>query len=188
MNDAYESGGSEFTRPINLGDLGRHGVIMETSAEPEERGALARRFGLVAIDSLEAVVTITQDEGDPLIHLRGRIAAQVVQSCVVTLEPVANAVVGVVEAAYITDADVAGAAVGDMAPDDDVAPGEDDRPEFLNGEEIDVGEVVAEYLGLNLDPYPRCEGVIFSAEDDDEEGSKRVSPFAVLRDLKQNEK
>ena len=131
MNDAYESGGSEFTRPINLGDLGRHGVIMEISAEPEERAALARRFGLVAIDSLEAVVTITQDEGDPLIHLRGRIAAQVVQSCVVTLEPVANAVVGVVEAAYTTDADVAGAAVGDMAPDDDVAPGEDDRPEFL---------------------------------------------------------
>ena len=74
-----------------------------------------------------------------------------------------------------------------MAPDDDVAPGEDDRPELLDGEEIDVGEVVAEHLGLNLDPYPRRAGVVFSAEDDDEEGSKRVSPFAVLSDLKQNE-
>jgi uncharacterized metal-binding protein YceD (DUF177 family) len=195
MSDQREPGENEFSRLFNLGDLGRHGVIMEISAEPEERAALARRFGLVAIDSLAAEITITRGEGDPVVKLRGRIAAEVVQSCVVTLEPVANAVEGIVEMAYTTEADLAGA-VSDMAPDDDVAPDEDDRPEFLDGDEIDVGEVVAEHLGLHLDPYPRRGGVAFPAEDetmygdegsgDGDGGSERVSPFAVLRDMKQN--
>ena len=179
---------SELSHLVTPSELGRREVVIEIEADGEARAGLARRFGLLDLPALHATVRLTWLRGAKVLRVGGRSRARAVQSCVVTLEPVANAVVGVVEAAYTTDADVAGAAVGDMAPDDDVAPGADARPEFLNGEEIDVGEVVAEYLGLNLDPYPRCEGVIFSAEDDDEEGSKRVSPFAVLRDLKQNEK
>ena len=74
-----------------------------------------------------------------------------------------------------------------MAPDADVARGDDDQPEFLEGDEIDIGEVVAEHLGLNLDPYPRRPGVVFSAQDDtaeDEVDPDSASPFAVLRELK----
>ncbi len=69
-----------------------------------------------------------------------------------------------------------------MAPDADVAPGEDDLPEWLEGDEIDMGEVVAEHLGLYLDPYPSRPGVVFSPQD--EADPAPASPFAVLRDSK----
>ena len=84
---------------------------------------------------------------------------------------------------YVTDGELTGPD-RDMASDADIAPDEDDMPECLEGDEIDMGEIVVEHLGLGLDPYPRCSGVEFTAEDD--EDPAKTSPFAVLRDLKSN--
>ena len=170
-----------FSRRVALGEPERDGVTVEISAETHECAALARRFGLLAIDSLGATVTIEPGEEDHLLRLRGRFTADVTQSCVVTLEPVASHVEGVLEGAYSTDEGAVGA-VRHMAPDADVEPGEEDLPELLEADEIDIGEVVAEHLGLSLDPYPRRPGVVFSPEDD--EKPVRASPFAVLRNLK----
>ena len=117
------------------------------------------------------------------MELRGSLRAEVVQSCVVTLKPVANHVEGALAVTYTTAED-APESVRHMAPDTDVAPGEDDLPEWLEGDEIDMGEVVAEHLGLYLDPYPRSPGVVFSPEDG--EDPAQASPFAVLRDFKNN--
>ncbi len=191
MTDGGGPRENELSRLVALGDLDRRGVTVEFSADAHERAALARRFGLVAVDSLAATVTLKRDEADHRVHLRGAIAADVVQSCVITLEPVANHVEGAVDVAYSTDVDGVWA-VREMAPDADIAPGEDDLPELLEGDEIDIGEVVAEHLGLNLDPYPRRPGVVFSTgdgaarSDQDDEDPGRASPFAVLRDLKAN--
>jgi hypothetical protein len=45
--------------------------------------------------------------------------------------------------------------------------------------------VVAETLGLELDPYPRKEGEEFAAAADDAaESAEKASPFAVLSGLK----
>ena len=44
---------TEFSRPFRIDTLGAEPRPVEIEAEPEERAALARRFGLVAIDRLE---------------------------------------------------------------------------------------------------------------------------------------
>ena len=187
------AGENELSRLIALDDLGRDGVALEITADAHERAALAERFDLVAVDSLTATVTLKRDEADQMVQLRGNLSAEVVQSCVITLEPVPGHVDGVVEVIYSADEN-GGWAVRDMAPDADIAPGEDDLPELLEGDEIDIGEVVAEHFGLNLNPYPRRPGVVFcdeegTAQDDahddaDDENPDRASPFAVLRDFK----
>ncbi len=173
----------EFSRTIALGELGPDGVRREISADASEMAALAKRFGLVAIDSLSAKITIEQDEAGHRVFLRGSLRADVVQSCVVTHKPVANHVEGALAVTYSTAEDAL-ESVRHMAPETDVAPGEDDLPEWLEGDEIDMGEVVAEHLGLYLDPYPRRPGVVFSPED--EEDPAQASPFTVLRDFKNN--
>lgn len=191
MADCRRSGENELSRLFALGDLDRHGATIEISAADHELAVLAGRFGLVAVDFLAATITLKRDETDHLVHLRGNITADVVQSCVITLEPVANHIEGAVDVAYSVEEGGAWA-VRDMAPHADIEPGEDDLPEVLEGDEIDIGEVVAEHLGLHLDPYPRRPGVVFSARDvvaQDDEGDKspgRTTPFAVLRDLKPN--
>ena len=186
MADGCAPGKNELTRLFSLDDLDRGGVTLEVSADADELEALARRFDLIAVGSLAATVMLKRGKADTCIHVRGHITADVVQSCVITLEPVANHVDGAIEIDYSTEPDSAWV-VRDMAPDADVAPGDDDQPEFLEGDEIDIGEVVAEHLGLNLDPYPRRPGVVFSAPDDaseDEDDPDSASPFAVLRELK----
>ena len=183
------AGENELSRLIALDDLGPDGVALEITADAHERAALAERFDLVAVDSLTATVTLKRDEADQMVQLRGNLSGGVVQSCVITLGPVPGRVDGVVEVIYSADENGAWA-VRDMAPDADIAPGEDDLPELLEGDEIDIGEVVAEHFGLNLNPYPRRPGVVFcdeegTAQDDaDDENPDRASPFAVLRDFK----
>ena len=77
--------GPEFSRAVAIADL--TGGEIRIDAEADERAALARRFGLVALDSLDAMVHLIAKEGGG-VQLRGTLRADVTQSCVVTLQPV----------------------------------------------------------------------------------------------------
>ena len=177
-----ENDGNELRRMFALAELGDRGVVLEISADADERAALARRFGIRAIGALSASLRLDPMKGGAVVRVRGEIVADVVQNCVVTLEPV--------EAHIEEDFERSFAPGGDVRADVEVAPEGDDGPEPLDGDEIDLGEVIAEQLGVNLDPYPRRPGVLFSPQGaNDEVGAgdggpaPTESPFARLRDL-----
>ena len=69
----------------------------------DERAALARRFGLLALDSLTAKVGLMPADGG-LVRIHGTLAAEVTQACVVTLEPVTARVEASFERLYGADA------------------------------------------------------------------------------------
>lgn len=186
MSVENKPGKVEMSRLVTISNLDRRGKSMEATADNAEMAALGRRFELVAVKSLAAEITIKRGAADHTVHLSGNLVADVIQSCVVTLEPVDKHVEGVIDVIYSTDA-AASWSECDMAPDRDVAPGEDDLPELLLGDEIDIGEVIAEHLGLHLDPYPRSPDAVFPSPADEPvipDDTSRVSPFAILRDLK----
>ena len=79
----------EFSRPVSLARLGWEPFHQQIEATAEERERLARRFDLVALDRLTAVVTLHRQNGG-LIRLEAAFAAEFTQDCVVTLEPVAG--------------------------------------------------------------------------------------------------
>lgn len=173
------SAGNEFSRVFALAQLGDEGAEVEISADADERAALARRFGIGALDALAATVRLNRVEGRAAVRIRASFVADVVQTCVATLEPVASHMEVSVERTF--------APGGEACAEVEVAPEDDDGPEPLVGDEIDIGEVVAEHLGLNLDPYPRLPGVVFSAEESvwgDGGSAAPGSPFAKLRRLK----
>lgn len=176
-------GANELRRMFALAELGGAGAVLEVFADADERAALVRRFGVRAIDSLCATLRLDLVSGGAVVRIRGDLAADVVQGCVVTLEPVAAHIEQSFERRFALGGD-AGATV-------EVTPEDDDEPEPFDGDEIDVGELVAEQLGVNLDPYPRRPGVLFSPEDvlggagaGDHGVARAESPFAKLRDLK----
>jgi uncharacterized metal-binding protein YceD (DUF177 family) len=111
-------------------------------ATAAECAALARRFGILAIASLEADLAL-RPERDGAIRAEGRLAAEVTQACVVSLEPVAQHVAAPVSLRFLPPGAV---------PDDD--PEGPDEIE-TDGDMLDLGEAVAEQLALALDPYPR---------------------------------
>lgn len=83
----------EFTRPVPLGRLGSQPFRQRIEATAEERERLARRFGLIALDSLTATVALRRQDGE-FILLEAEFEAALAQECVVTLEPVPAEVFG----------------------------------------------------------------------------------------------
>lgn len=183
----------EFSRVVGRGEIARGETLRDIAADERERAALARRFDLLALDSLEARLRLRPEgsQGRPgLVTLEGRLSAAVVQRCVVTLE----AVPAVVEEELALLFSLAGpgepggpAAAMEVEVD---AEGED-PPEPIGPQGLDLGEVVAEQLALALDPYPRAPGADLAALADDvgvsgvaEQPDAPAGPFAALAALK----
>ena len=171
----------EFSRIVTIESLADEELSREIEADADERAALAKRFGLLALDRLTATVRVKRLRGRS-IGVEGSFVADVVQSCVVTLEPVAS---HIAEDFAVTFAPAA--EIGEGA-ELDLSPWAEDLPEPLEGDSIDIGETVAQFLALALDPYPRRQGVAFEASDfpglTPEE--PRTGPFAALATLRKN--
>lgn len=170
-----------LVEPIPVARIGQPAKTVSFEAGPEARAALAERFGLIELVSFSAEATLRRRRDTGWIELKGTLKAAVVQECVVTLEPVSAEIEEEIDELFDDSREVDGFEV-ELDP---VA----DEPEPLEGEVLDVGEVIAQILSLSLDPYPRAPGVApvdesdSSAVEEDEE-DKPVSPFAALASLK----
>ena len=171
---AEPSGGPEFSRPVDERQVAARPISLEPNAE--ERKALARRFGLVAIERLQATVTIER-VGEALLA-RGRLTAAIVQSCAVSGEDLPVRI----------DERLALRFVPAAAPEaEEIELDADDLDEIpFEGHVFDLGEAVAQSLALAIDPYltgPEAERVRKEAGLSDEAAS---GPFAALAALKKD--
>jgi uncharacterized metal-binding protein YceD (DUF177 family) len=163
----------EFSRLVRLVPERRE---VELEANEAERAALAKRFGILGIGALSARLRLEPEPGGA-VRARGRLEAEVEQTCVVTLEPVAQRVSAPLDLRILAE--------GDEPSDDD--PDSPDEIESEGGQ-VDLGEAVAEQLALALDPYPRAEGAVLPVLDDSpppEEAPARPNPFAKLAKLRE---
>lgn len=137
--------GGEWSVVVQLARLSPRPQDYPLVAPEAVRAALAHRFGLQAIDRLEgALAVVRAGEG---ARASGRLVADVVQSCVVSGEPVPAHVDEALELRFeLPEAD--GAEI-ELEPDAlDVMPVENDT--------IDLGEALAQALAVALEPYPRA--------------------------------
>jgi uncharacterized metal-binding protein YceD (DUF177 family) len=133
----------EFSRPVEVTRLGAAEVAYDIVANDTERAALAKRFDLLSLDRLEAQVTLHRVAAG-VVRLNASLSADLVQTDVVTLDPVLGHVEDGFTLLFAEETDDAGA----LDPDAElVEPMADGR--------IDIGEAVAQQLSLAIDPYPR---------------------------------
>jgi uncharacterized metal-binding protein YceD (DUF177 family) len=165
----------EFSRPVDIAELDDAETRHAIEAGPDERVALASRFGLEALDSLHADVRLRRVRGGSAIRLSGTLEACVTQSCVVTLKPVRRQIVEPFDIHYATES--ATEEVG-FGADADI-----DWPEPLPAGPLDIGEAVAQQLSLALDPYPRADGAVV-AEISVGTPERSENPFARLAVLR----
>ncbi len=165
----------EFPRPVRIDDLDEDETReIVLSATEDERRALVARFGLADLSRLEARCVLRRS--GEVVHAELSLSAEVVQHCVVTLDPVPARIEQAVAVAFAP-----GARSLERAVDVDVDA--DDPPEPIIGNAIELGEAIAEALGVALDPYPRSPGAAFDGWSDQGEGG-RENPFSVLARLK----
>lgn len=170
--------GPEFSRTVRIDTLGEQPRAMEIAAEPAERAALARRFGLLAIDRLEADLAISRVGDEVTVH--GTLQAEVVQPCVASGAPVPATLAAPFDILFRPQP-----ASGKAEEEIELSESEMDVV-FYDRAEIDVGEAVAETLSLGLDPYPRSPeaDAILREAGVKREGEEEKGPFAALAGLK----
>ncbi|MDE2411667.1 MAG: DUF177 domain-containing protein [Sphingomonadales bacterium] len=164
---------NEFTRIYNLRTL--PAGPQHLAASETECAALARRFDMVAVKSLDATVTLTPDGAN--VRAIGRLKAAIVQPCAVSGEDLDVAIDEPIELRFVP-----ALAAPDPEIEIELEAGDLDDIE-MQGDQFDLGEALAQTLGLAIDPYltgPQAEearrkaGIV---------GEGQSGPFAALKGL-----
>ncbi len=171
----------EFSHFVALAKLSPRPQAHHLVAGETARAVLAARFSLQSIGRLEAWLDVSRSRDGA--ELTGRLVADVVQTCIVSGEPV-PAHVEEELALRFEPADDGREEVELEAGALDILPTE--------GDSIDLGEAVAQSLALALDPWPRAAPEVLEkarrhltteaeAEAQLEADKKAANPFAKLR-------
>jgi len=168
----------EFSRIVSVARIPPKGIEERLEAKPSEREALTKRFDLINLPLLKAQLTLSPGMGQT-VEARGTIEAEVHQCCVVTLEPIVNTLVIDVDTVFIpSDKDQP------SAPQTNEL---EEEFEFFSGGKIDIGEMVAQTLGVHIDPYPRKKGAALKNKEFRQK-AKNVHPFSTLKDAVKSNK
>lgn len=164
-----------ISHTVGVATIGAAEKAERIEVSEEERKALAAALGLVDVSALSAEVRLKRDRYR-VIHVDGRLTAEVVQDCVVSLEPVRQTIDEPINLRFVEgelDAKSRASAV-------DIEPTEDDPPEIVHGPMLDLGPVVVEHFILAVDPFPRAPGAELPAKPLGEPEDSDDSPFSVL--------
>ena len=169
-----EKNHNPWTVPVVVDDIAETGLHIEIDAPEAARAELRALAGLRELSRLSAVFDLQRRGGG--VRVTGRVSARVVQTCVVTLDPLESDLdeaVDLIFAPVFTESAQAEAI--------DRRASEEEPPEPLVGGKLDLGAIATEFLVLGINPYPRKAGAEFGPVRDDN-GSAR--PFAALEALK----
>jgi uncharacterized metal-binding protein YceD (DUF177 family) len=158
---------------VRLEDVPDTGLNLTLEADEDVRARLAVLAGVLSVANLGISADMTR-HGEGL-RATGHVTARVTQTCIVTLEPIENAVDEPFDVLFIPP-DVSGAAPAGRDPEH-----VDDTREPLVDGAADLGAVATEFFLLGIDPYPRKPGAVFSGPGEDRAAD---SPFASLSRLK----
>lgn len=144
-----------FTHPMAVADLEETGGVT-VAIEPDAAAlaALAHYLDIEAITALAFRATLAPADGG--WRLDATLAAEVVQACVVTLDPVASRIDTTAERLFLPG--IAPPEGNEIELDAEA----DRAPEPL-GREIDLAIPLIEALALALDPFPRAPGAAFGS-------------------------
>lgn len=164
---------------VRVDQISAAGRTLSVKADDEALARLTERLKISALERLTADVRVTRFRGG--LRATGELKATVVQPCVVTAEPVTQEIDEPVDRIFLPASQRAR----------EIEPGAEtfvdlegeDPPDYIEGPELDLTELLVETVALAIDPYPRAPGASLETLDvpSDDVGT---SPFARLKELK----
>ena len=137
----------EFSRPLLVDRVPRKGSHERVVADSNECTSLAKRFAIHALHKVSAMLLATPWHGGGM-KVTGTVEAEVELVSVVSLEVFKTRKSFQVERYFMPANKLSETLEVDADP-------------IVDGV-IDLGEIVAETVGLELDPYPRLPGETFT--------------------------
>lgn len=166
---------------IKVDAIPAEGRAVAIGTDDAQREHLAERFKVDAVNAFSASLTATRFRGG--VRAQGQVRGEVVQPCVVTGDPVVQKISEEVDRVFLPgrhEADTASAGAEVFVNLED-----EDFPDYFEGNEIDLADLVMEVFALAIDLYPRASGAQLPggiAGDD----PAALSPFAKLKSLKKD--
>jgi uncharacterized metal-binding protein YceD (DUF177 family) len=171
---------------FDLGNLPEKGAELVLKPGLAELAQIAAWLEIESLERLEASVKLSRGSSGRYFF-RAHFDADVVQACVVTLEPVHSHISEDFDRSFMLAAPLAKhrrrsgkAGASEVVSLPDV---EDDTPDTLDSPVLDLAAPLLEELSLSLDPYPRKPGVSFAPPEDTAD-KVAGNPFSVLHKLK----
>ena len=176
-----------FSYLVKVGNISANPVTVKVVADERERRELAEVWQVLEVKSLRSEVYLSRWKKDG-VRVNGRVEADIVQACVVTLEPVESVVSEQFEQIFVPEGSKLARVVAKDAAEMVLDPDGPDLPQEFAGDAIDVGEAISEFAALAIDPYPRKQGVEFDdhIESSADSRNDRPNPFAALKDWKKD--
>lgn len=159
----------EFSRPIEVARVPKLGSNEKLVAAPAECLDLARRFMLPAVHSISATLQAKPWRGGGL-KVWGEALVDMTRESVISLEEFRTTQTVAVERYYLN------------IKIEDESDSELEIDPIENGF-VDLGELVAETIALELDPYPRKPGEVFVSNEPAQPSlaPEKPNPFNVLK-------
>ncbi len=158
---------AEFSRPLDVARVPKLGSVEKLFADSRECADLAKRLKIPVIHSLSAELKAKPWRGGGL-KVTGQVQIAFEQLSVVSLEQFKQNLRFDVDRYFLHNVPQ------DAIDDEDFDP-------IINGF-VDLGEVVAETIALELDLYPRKPGEAFGEMEI--QPDKTSNPFAALKIVK----
>jgi hypothetical protein len=158
----------EFSRPLQVDRVPALGSHERIAADEKECVALAKRLGLPKLHSLGGLLKAVPWRGGGL-KITGTLRAEVDQVSIISLETFTSTLEYAIERYFLSSR------AGNPTAEEDV--------DIIEHGIVDLGEILAETMALELDPYPRKEGEVFNDIEEAPEPAK-ISPFTSLSKLK----
>lgn len=181
----------EWSVWVKAEDIPVDGKQVDLSPDAAQLPLIAQRLGVESLESLRASLSLSKNKGGVMVHVTGTLWAEIVQNCVVTLEPIKSKIQEDFEAWF---ADQDHVILFEKAQRDVLTKREmmdlpileeKEDPEPLEDGKVNIGELVVQYLCLAVNPYPHKEGL--ECENDSVPVSKasqdslQPNPFAALK-------
>jgi len=143
----------ELSRRIKVKGLPGDTIVIE--ADEGERAALAARFGLPAIDNLRADIAVEQRGSS--IRATGTLRAAIHQTCAISGEDFPVTIDEMLDLKFVEEGTVDAAHTEDGEIEVELDAEDCDEIDY-SGDAFDLGEAVAQTLGLAIDPFAEGPG------------------------------
>lgn len=195
MPKNYSQPECEWSHLVDIDTIERGPKTFSFKADEAQCTDLARRMGVLSVESAKATITL-QKVGGGMVQAIGGVEADITQNCVVSLVPVISKIQDEFEGWF-----------GDKTAALNFAKAKSERdakkghieqevldeavdPEPIVGGKMDIGELATQYLCLSVDPYPHAEGVsaefMVAPQTKAGDGAEvRKNPFEALKDWKE---
>lgn len=178
MSGAGEFRRGEFERIVKLDRLPREPLTVH--ADEAERAALARRFAIEAVHSLDAEVSFAP-EGQ-IVAAKGRLTATIEQLCAISGEPFGNRIDEPLALRFVPASEQP-----ELDPEEEIELNSAEPDDiYYDGQSFDLGEAIAQSFGLAIDPYAEGPDAGTTRAKAGLLDAAPSGPFAALAALKPN--